>query len=292
MKNIRDNINGKTNSFGLLPIILATVMALILGFAVPELWAGRKGHDNDDDGDERPFKDAEFFIEYNSTAGDTGVQVFLDDDNWRKITISNPNDKRLFTVKGQSILGRQGLTELFFESVEPELAALPLVEFLKRFPEGDYEFEGIRNDGIELESEVEFTHVIPCGPEVLPKDGSVVDSESAVVISWEEVKAVVDPAATDDAGVTVCTDPKYLEQVLEIDRYQVIVENDKVDLIINLTSDDRKLTVPPQLLQDNTLYIFEVLAKEESGNQTITEGYFCTGPKLTQLWCEELFEAR
>jgi hypothetical protein len=288
MKNIRDNINGKTNSFGLLPIILATVMALILGFAVPELWAGRKGHDNDDDGDEQPFKDAEFFIEYNSTAGDTGVQVFLDDDNWRKITISNPNDKRLFTVKGQSILGRQGLTELFFESVEPELAALPLVEFLKRFPEGEYEFEGIRNDGIELESEVAFTHVIPCGPEVSPEEGTVVDFGSAVVISWYEVTKVVDPAATDDAGVTVCAD----SENLEIDSYQVIVENDEVDLIINLTSDDRKLTVPPELLEQDTLYIFEVLAKEESGNQTITEGYFCTGPGLSSYECVELFEAQ
>ncbi len=84
-------------------------------------------------------------------------------------------------------MGGQGLTELFFESVEPELADLSLEEFLERFPKGDYEFEGIRNDGIELESEVEFTHVIPCAPEVLPEDGAVLNPESEVLISWEEV---------------------------------------------------------------------------------------------------------
>jgi hypothetical protein len=270
----------------LLPIFLVAVVALILVAAAPVSWA----EDDGDDGDGQPFKDAEFFIEYNSTAGDTGVQVFLDDDNWRRITISDPRDRTIFEVKGRATLGRQGLTELFFESVEPELAALPMVKFLKRFREGDYEFEGIRNDGIELESEVEFTHVIPCGPEVLPENGTVLDLASPAVISWEEVEEVVDPAATDAAEETMCTDPENLDQELEIDSYQVIVENDDIHLIVDLTSEDGALTVPPELLHDNTLYIFEVLAKEESGNQTITEGYFCTGPGLSEEDCVGLFD--
>ena len=275
----------------MLAILLIPVVALILGAAAPELWAGNHDDDYDDNGGEQPFKDAEFFIEYNSTAGDTGVQVFLDDDNWRRITISDPNDKTLFMVKGKSILGRQGLTELFFESVEPELADLPIVKFLKRFPEGDYEFEGIRNDGIELESEVEFTHIIPCAPEALPENGTVIGSTSEAVIRWDEVTDVVDPAATDKAGETVCTDPGNLDQELDIASYQVIVEISDIHLIVDLTSEDRAMTIPPELLRRNTLYIFEVLAKEESGNQTITEGFFCTGPRLTEGDCEDLFEA-
>ena len=294
MKHKRQKRIGMKRHMFLLPVFLVAVVAFVLVAAAPNSWArGWRHHDDDghDDGVEQPFKDAEFFIEYNSTAGDTGVQVFLDDDNWRRITISDPNDKPLFSVKGETTLGRQGLTELFFESVEPELADLSLVDFLDRFPEGDYEFEGNRNDGIELESEVEFTHVIPCGPEVLPEEGTVLDPESGVVISWAEVEEVVDPVATDAAEETVCTDPKDLKQKLEIDIYQVIVENDDIHLIVDLTSDDRSLTVPPELLEDNTLYIFEVLAKEESGNQTITEGFFCTGPDLSQGECMELFEA-
>jgi hypothetical protein len=297
MKHTRKKNHETKRHMLLLSVFLVAVVALILGAASPDSWARDwRHHDNDrdDDGVEQPFKDAEFFIEYNSTAGDTGVQVFLDDDNWRRITISDPNDKPLFSVKGEGILGEQGLTELFFESVEPELAELPIQEFLQRFPEGDYEFEGIRNDGIELESDVEFTHVIPCAPEVLPEEGTVINlDESGVLISWEEVKKVVDPAATDDAGETVCKKPRRLKQKLEIASYQVIVENDDIHLIVDLTSDDRSLTVPPELLVDNTLYIFEVLAKEESGNQTITEGYFCTtGPDLTSREeCAEAFEA-
>jgi hypothetical protein len=287
MKHTQNKFSEMNRPMRMLAILLVPVVALILGAACPELWAG--SHD-DDDGEEQPLKDAEFFIEYNSTAGDTGVQVFLDDDNWRRITISDPKDRTLFDVKGKATLGRQGLTELFFESVEPELDQLPLVTFLKRFPEGDYEFEGIRNDGIELESEVEFTHIIPCAPEVLPEDGSVLRRRKAV-ITWGEVTEVVDPVATDAIGETVCTDPRDLGQDLEIASYQVIVENSDVHLIVDLTSEDRALTVPPELLKKNTLYIFEVLAKEDSGNQTITEGFFCTGPGLSEGDCEAIFEA-
>jgi hypothetical protein len=289
---------------GVQSFLLAVVVTLIVALSPQNSPAGKDHYGkhhygkhhyaNDHHGNSRygiPFKDAEFFIEYNSTAGDTGVQVFLDDDNWRQITISDPKDKMLFEVKGKTTLGRQGLTELFFESVEPELAALPIVTFLKRFPEGDYEFEGMRNDGIKLESDVAFTHVIPCGPEILPDEGTVLDPAFEVVISWEEVDQVVDPAGTDAAGETVCTDPENLGQELEIDHYQVIVENDDISLIVDLTSDDRNLTVPRELLKNNTLYLFEVLAKEESGNQTITEGFFCMGPDLEQAGCVELFEA-
>jgi hypothetical protein len=270
---------GMRRHMDMLPVFLVAMVALVLGVSAPDCWA--------QDGME--FKDAEFFIEFNSTAGDTGVQVFLDDDNWRKITISDPNNNTLFKVKGMTTLGNQGLTELFFESVEPELAALPIVTFLGRFPEGDYVFKGLLNDGSKLESDVEFTHVIPCGPEVLPEEGTILDPDSDIVITWAEVEEVVDPAATDAAEETVCTDPTNLGQELEIDLYQVIVEND-VDLIANLTNEDTSLTIPPELIEENSAYKFEVLAKEESGNQTITESGFCTGPALTEEECEALLD--
>jgi hypothetical protein len=264
----------------ILPIFLAAVVTLVLGVSAPDSWA-QNGME---------FKDAEFFIEYNSTAGDTGVQVFLDDDNWRKITITDPNNHPLFDVKGMTTLGQQGLTELFFESVEPELAALPVVTFLERFPEGDYVFKGLLNDGGKLESDVEFTHVIPCGPEVSPDEASGLDPDSDIVITWAEVEEVVDPAATDAAEETVCTDPANLGQELEIDSYQVIVENDDIHLIVDLTAEAGALTVPSELIEENTAYKYEVLAKEESGNQTITESYFCTGPDLTTEECEEIVD--
>ena len=70
MKHTQNKFNEMSRTMRMLAILLIPVVALILGAASPELWAG--SHD-DDDGEELPFKDAEFFIEYNSTAGDTGV---------------------------------------------------------------------------------------------------------------------------------------------------------------------------------------------------------------------------
>jgi hypothetical protein len=276
----KEKSKGVTRHMGLMPIFIVAVVALVFGTAVPDCWAQ----------DRMEFKDAEFFIEYNSTAGDTGVQVFLDDDNWRKITITDPNNRIIFDVKGMTTLGRQGLTELFFESVEPELAALPIETFLERFPEDDYQFKGLRNDGTKLESDVEFTHVIPCGPVVSPNKVSMLGPDSDIVITWAEVEEVVDPSATDAAEETVCTDPGDLGQELEIDLYQVIVENDDIHLIVDLTAEAGSLTVPSELIEANTAYKFEVLAKEESGNQTITESYFCTGPTLTAVQCEAIVD--
>ncbi|MBI5444117.1 MAG: hypothetical protein HY900_23265 [Deltaproteobacteria bacterium] len=199
-------------------ILLAAVVILIAGTAS----SNGRGRDRDK---EMPFKAADLFIEFNSTVIDTGVQMFLDADNWRKLTISDPKERKIFEVSGRGTVGRLGLTELFFESVEPGIADLPLVEFLAMFREGEYEFEGITIDGIELESEVEFTHAIPCGPEIMPEEGAVLDPTMPVVIKWGEVTEVVDPAATDAAGEVVCTDPENLGfGEFEVVTYQVIVE--------------------------------------------------------------------
>ena len=47
-------------------------------------------------------------------------------------------------------------------------------------------------------------------------------------------------------------------------------------LDVDVPSDETSVTVPAEYLNPSTVYQFEVLATEESGNQTITEGFFCT----------------
>lgn len=66
---------------------------------------------------------------------------------------------------------------------------------------------------------------------------------------------------------------------LEIVRYEVIVENDELNFDVKFpATTGTMLSVSPQLLQPGTDYIGEVLAIEESGNQTITEFCFSTAP--------------
>jgi hypothetical protein len=218
-----------------------------------------------------PLKEATMIIEYNDTAEDVGVQFFLDSDGWREIEIFDPRRRQIFGAETNGRLTRQGGgTELFLESVEPSLEELPMEKFFRRFPKGTYRFRGRDNDGNRLTGEAEFTHDIPAGPVMVrpltvPEEGyecEMIDVNH-VVIEWEPVKTDIDGSD------------------LEIVRYEVIVENDDLNFDVKLPAPESDgstltLTVPPELLQPDTEYIGEVLAVEESGNQTITEFCFMT----------------
>jgi hypothetical protein len=77
-----------------------------------------------------PFAAAKLIIEFNSTAEDIGVQMFLDADPWKTVDIIAPNGKLIFEVDGRSNVRRLGMTELFFESHEPSINDLSIPEFL------------------------------------------------------------------------------------------------------------------------------------------------------------------
>jgi hypothetical protein len=139
---------------------------------------------------------------------------------------------------------------------------------LARFPEGAYRFEGETIDGIELEGEALFTHVIPAAPVVIvPEEDAVTDPNNTVIL-WEPVTETID-GSTD----------------IDIIGYQVIVETEdparltgvrvfNADVGPSATS----VTVPPEFLEPDTQYDFEVLAIEAGGNQTITANSFTTAP--------------
>ena len=66
---------------------------------------------------------------------------------------------------------------------------------------------------------------------------------------------------------------------IEIVSYEVIVERNnplRVLDVQNLAPTARKMYIPADFLEYDTPYTFEVLAKEKSGNQTITVGFFRT----------------
>ncbi|HJZ10603.1 MAG TPA: hypothetical protein VJ521_00535, partial [Acidobacteriota bacterium] len=134
-----------------------------------------------------PFGDAKIIIEFNSTDEDIGVQIFLDAEGWKRVSIVAPNGVTIFEAQGLSKLKKQGLTELFFESEEPSLDEVPLAEFLARFPEGEYQFVGTTTEGDRLVGTATFTHNIPDGPSiVLPEKRAVLDPNK-VVIQWDPV---------------------------------------------------------------------------------------------------------
>ena len=108
---------------------------------------------------------------------------------------------------------------------------------------------------------------IPAGPELLtPGEGATVDADGAVM-SWAPVTETI-----DGGPVTIIA-------------YQLIVEADvepgphmigKFGLSVYVPPDVTSVTLPPELLKPGTTYAWEVLAIEESGNQTLSSSSFET----------------
>ncbi|MDX1487374.1 MAG: fibronectin type III domain-containing protein [Acidiferrobacterales bacterium] len=242
-----------------------TFYSLTLGLTlVAAATASVAGEKRDRQANRVPLKASTMIIEYNASAEDIGVQFFLDSDGWREVEIFDPKGKEIFSAETEGRLTRQGGgTELFLESVEPSLEDLSLKKFFRRFPEGTYRFIAIDNNGVLQRGNARFTHDIPAGPVILTP-APVTEDECPevsvpVVIEWDQVYTSI------------------FGEPLEIVRYEVIVENDDLNFDVKLPADTGTLlTVSPELLQPGTEYDFEILAIEESGNQTITEGCFTT----------------
>ncbi len=234
-----------------LPAMLVTAAALILGAGAPDASAGKKGKN---EAAEVALSIAKIYWEFNSSGPDLGVHVMLDGEDWKSMKIFHENGKLLFAVEGKQGYKQLGMTELFFEGAEPNLITdVELEDLLDLFPEGEYEFEGLTVDGDEIGAEAFFSHAIPDGPEVSADD--VVGD--LLVIEWEEVTSP--PDGFPDEEITIVG-------------YQVIVGSFQV----TLPESARQCTVPPEFVDslDSGEHQFEVLAIEESGNQSITEGTF------------------
>ncbi len=219
---------------------------------------------------EIPFKTTKLLIEHNAFDEDTGFQMFLDGEPWRRIDIRNPSGQVVLTVTPQGKLRRLGLTEMFFESNEPPNAEVPIPEVLANLPEGTYDFDGITIDGEFLEGEANLSHRIPAAPVVTAPAGNFVRHDVDQVFKWTEVKTAIH-------GGTTAT----------ITHYQLIVN--KLDQVpgpgfgsetvsIHVPASIRTMKVPAEFLLPRTDYEWEVHAIEANGNQTFAFGTFTTRP--------------
>jgi hypothetical protein len=235
-------------------VFSVAMTAIILTAAATEARAKKKGISF--------FAIAKIFFEFNSSAsalGDLGVHVFLDGEDWTELKIVNPNGRTIFEVKGKGPYKDLGLTELFFEGAEPDLADVPLNELLAQFPAGDYDLVGKTVDGERIVGTATLSRAIPNGPfNVL-----AVLNGNSLVISCD---------APEDSLTTL---------PIDIVAYQVIVGVFQVTVPADVpctvpASLSMCVTVTPQFVQSLAPgeQLFEVLAIEAGGNQTITEGSF------------------
>ena len=248
--------------------VSAAVISLVLGAAPFTSWA--------DDDDEIPFAEANIFFELNDSDGDLGIHALIDGEAWKRLKIEDVKGRKMLSVSVGGRLRKQGLTELFFESAEPSFDELKPKDFFRRFPPGVYEVEGVTLDGDELESEVLLTHVLPAPPDNLMLndvpaaencDADPLPSVSEpVVIRW-------DPVETSHPDLGVFTDE------IEIVKYQLVVEREEPELLVlsvDLPPDVTEFEIPPAFiaLDSGDGFKFEVLVREDSGNQTAVESCF------------------
>jgi len=230
------------------------------------------GDDQDDD-DVIEYDEAKVFFELNDTDGDLGLHALVDGEPWRQLTIEDPNDRVIFSVDVTNSLLAQGMSEIFFESNEPTFDELDPTEFFLRFPEGEYDINGITIEGEELESEAQLSHVIPAAPSnltiagaLLPlsceeTDGPVVTSP--YVVSWDPV--MFSHATLGSPGI------------VDVEIYQVVIEREEpteLNLSLDVSADITSLELPPGLIGSGENIKIEVLTIAETGNQSAAESCF------------------
>ena len=223
------------------------------------------------DENEEPFGAAVIIIEL--TDNDIELQIFADAFDWNRLRIFDPRERMIFDTRTRGRLNRQGgLSEMAFASepshylVEEDDYDEDVEDFLRRWPEGFYEFEGQRVRGLgPLDSEAYLSHVLAQIPEIIePEEDEIVSPDEPLLIKWE-------PVTTRYIG----------DGPVEIIEYQVIVsqetptrstpwiDGDSRRSLINLPGDVTEISVPPEVLEAGATYEIEVLAIEASGNSSI-----------------------
>jgi len=213
-----------------------------------------------------------------------GIQIRFDTDGITSGSVTDPNGATIYSFESiGSLEATSGQTEGFLKGINPQITGLvsalncepsteegqtTLAELFAEWPAGDYTFEGTAK-GAKFEARATLTHFIPAGPEIVaPTDGTIVP-DAALVIQWN---AVTDAILTSNPNLGP----------VDIVGYHILVEENVPDVEvtpevdIDVDASQTSVTIPEQYLNPNTVYRFEILATDQSGNQTISEGFFCT----------------
>jgi hypothetical protein len=255
-----------------LSVVRKTRAALVLGAAVSSLatasWAA-------------PFKVTNIHFETNASACDMGIQLIFDTEGIIEGLVRSPEGKNIYAFEAKAGLKRiGGQTEGFLEGVEPQITELlsalgcdpsdeeeeiSIDKLFNAFPAGPYTFKGTGKDGAKFKGQAILSQAIPAGAEIAaPADGTVVPDDAPLLIDWEEVSEPILPnlGPVDVVGYHVVVVEGGGEALPQFD--------------VDVPQTETSVTVPAQYLKPNTFYDFEVLSTEASGNQTISEGFFCT----------------
>lgn len=217
---------------------------------------------------------AKLIIENNATDGDLGVHGAFDDHGWSELCVLDPRGRPIAVFDPQGRLDALTMAGVFFESREPPTAEFSMEDLAAAFPEGEYAVRGRSFDGRFLVGSATFTHDVPAAPKITapllaadPEQPGAPVARAGLVISWEPVTETVEGTPVTISGYEVIITKEHHDDPHGFSRptYDVHVP-------ATLSA----LSIPMEFLEPNTVYEVEVLALEESGNQTISVGFFVT----------------
>ena len=267
-------------------VLCATALALSLALYAPTSLA-----------QEVEFDDVRVLIEINGTDGDAGFQLELDGEAWRFVNLFDPNETRIYHVRGSGSVAAQGLTENFFESAEPSCEEVPLDVVLGRFPEGEYEAQGQTIDGEEISGAAVLTHDLPAIPAELEAT-----NDASIALNWQWPGPDLGNCPIENLEVFLVTDEEGLFG------FQIVVGREAPEPLLELVvelgpeGDNGQYSVdlPDGFIEPGATYKWEVIAigagvdpeTEEvdparKGNQVIAEDEFCTDANSTAIDCPD-----
>ena len=223
----------------------------------------------------REINHANLFIEDNAGDGDIGVHGYFDDHGWTELCVFDPDGILILQVSPLGRMGDLGIAGVFFESREPEYAEWDFAALKAAWPEGNYSLRAQGHDGELMTGAALFTHALPTMPVIVtpatvpePEAGPPVVPVADLRVEWQPV------TQTQDGGpVTIRAYQLWVNKENHEDKHGFSRPN----FDIHVTGDVTSFVVPAAFFDADSLYEIEVVAIEESGNQTIGgASYFAT----------------
>jgi hypothetical protein len=215
------------------------------------------------------FSEAELFFELNDTDGDLGLHASIDGGPYTNLAIEDPAGRTILSLAAFGRLARQGLTQLMLESAEPSFDELAPQAFFRRFPEGRYEIEGTRNGG-EFEASAELSHVLAAPVEGITISGA----PAAEACDALPLPSVHEPVRIDWDPVTQSHPEIGAEGEVEIERYQLFVEQGDLRFAVDLPPTVTEFEVPSAIVAAGGTFKFEIIARTDASNNTAVESCF------------------
>jgi hypothetical protein len=241
-------------TFFLIPLLLATP-SFGDTCTVPE-GAGRK------------INHANLFIEDNAGDGDIGVHGYFDDHGWTELCVFDPAGDLILHVLPKGRMGDLGIAGVFFESREPVYADWDYPALKEAWPEGNYALRATGSDGELLNGAALFATVLPTMPQIVsPTTVPEPEDVPLPVVPVADLKVEWQPVTTSQDG-----------RPIVIRAYQVWVNKENHDdengfstpnFDVHVGPDTTSFVIPGAFFDPASIYEIEVVAIEESGNQTI-----------------------